>query len=59
MIWAIVQGLVAIVLLVGGGSYALSAIQSGSISMALPFVFILIAGTISLLRGVYIELYDS
>ena len=59
VIWAIVQGLVAIVLLVGGGSYALSAIQSGSISMALPFVFILIAGTISLLRGVYIELYDS
>ena len=59
VIWAIVQGLVAIVLLVGGGSYALTAIQSGSISMALPFVFILIAGTISLLRGVYIELYDS
>ena len=58
VIWAIVQGLVAIVLLVGGGSYALSAIQSGSISMALPFVFILIAATISLLRGVYIELYD-
>ena len=59
VIWAIVQGLVAIVLLVGGGSYALSAIQSGSISMALPFVFILIAATISLLRGVYIELYGT
>ena len=59
VVWAIVQGLVAIVLLVGGGSYALSAIQSGSISMAIPFVFILIAATISLLRGVYIELYDS
>ena len=58
MICSIVQGLVAIVLLVGGGSYALSAIQSGSISMALAFVFILIAATISLLRGVYIELYD-
>ena len=58
VIWAIVQGLVAIVLLVGGGAYALSAIQSGSISMALPFIFILIAATISLLRGVYIELYD-
>ena len=57
VIWAIVQGLVATVLLVAGGSYALSAIQSGSISMALPFVFILMAATISLLRGVYIELY--
>lgn len=57
VIWAIVQGLVATVLLVAGGSYALSAIQSGSISMALPFVFIVITATISLLRGVYIELY--
>jgi len=57
VIWAIVQGLVATVLLVAGGSYALSALQSGSISMALPFVFILLAATISLLRGVYIELY--
>ena len=57
VIWAIVQGLVATVLLVAGGSYALSAIQSGAISMALPFVFILIAATISLLRGVYVELY--
>ena len=58
VMWAIIQGLVATVLLVAGGSYALSAIQSGSISMALPFVFILIAATISLLRGVYIELYS-
>ena len=58
VIWAIIQGLVAIALLVGGGSVALKAIQAGSISMALPFVFILIAATISLLRGVYIELYD-
>ena len=57
VIWAVVQGLVATVLLVAGGSYALSAIQSGSISMALPFVFILIAATVSLLRGVYIDLY--
>ena len=57
VMWAIIQGLVATVLLVAGGSYALSAIQAGSISMALPFVFILIAATISLLRGVYIELY--
>ena len=58
VMWAIIQGLVATVLLVAGGSYALSAIQSGSISMALPFVFILIAATVSLLRGVYVELYN-
>ena len=59
VIWAVIQGLLAIVLLVGGGSYALSAIQSGAISMAAPFIFILIAATISLLRGIYIEVYDS
>tara|TARA_B100001029_G_scaffold162462_1_gene151895 strand:- start:134 stop:1726 length:1593 start_codon:yes stop_codon:yes gene_type:complete len=59
VIWAVIQGLVAIALLVGGGSAALQAIQSGSISMALPFVFILIVATISLLRGVYIELYGT
>ena len=58
VIWAVIQGLLAIVLLVGGGSYALSAIQSGAISMAAPFIFILIAATISLLRGIYIEVYD-
>ena len=56
VIWATIQGLIAIVLLVGGGSYALSAIQAGAISMALPFSFILIAATISLLRGIYIEI---
>jgi BCCT family betaine/carnitine transporter len=59
VIWAVIQGLLAIVLLVGGGSYALSAIQSGAISMAAPFIFILIASTVSLLRGIYIEVYDS
>ena len=59
VIWAVIQGLVAIALLVGGGTAALQAIQSGSISMALPFVFILIVATISLLRGVYIELYGT
>ena len=59
VIWATIQGLIAIVLLVGGGSYALSAIQAGAISMALPFSFILIAATISLLRGIYIEINFS
>ena len=43
VIWATIQGLLAIVLLVGGGSYALSAIQSGAISMAAPFIFILLS----------------
>ena len=58
MIWAIIQGLIAVALLVGGGSYALSAIQSGAISMALPLFLFDLAAMFSLLRGVYIEVYD-
>ena len=54
--WASVQGLLAIVLLIGGGSSALGAIQAGAISMALPFVFILLAASISLTIGLYSEL---
>ena len=54
--WASVQGLLAIVLLIGGGSSALGAIQAGAISMALPFVIILLAASISLTLGLYSEL---
>ena len=54
--WASVQGLLAIVLLIGGGSSALGAIQAGAISMALPFVIILLAASISLTIGLYSEL---
>ncbi|MGC6522239.1 MAG: BCCT family transporter [Candidatus Micropelagos thuwalensis] len=54
--WASVEGLLAIVLLVGGGSSALGAIQAGAISMALPFLIILLAASISLTSGLYSEL---
>lgn len=39
--------------LFGGASICLLLIY-----MAAPFIFILIAATISLLRGIYIEIYD-
>ena len=55
--WAIVEGLLAIVLLVGGGGSALGALQAGAISSALPFTFILLIAAISLLRGLYLETY--
>ena len=48
-------GLLAIVLLIGGGSSALGAIQAGAISMALPFVIILLVASISLIIGLYSE----
>lgn len=55
--WAIIEGLLAIVLLVGGGSSALGALQAGAISTALPFTFILLLGAVSLFRGLYLERY--
>ena len=56
VIWAIIQGLLASVLLLGGGPYALLALQSGVISMALPFTFVLIMAVFSLFYGILIEM---
>lgn len=54
--WAILEGLVAIALLYVGGSEALSALQAGSITTALPFTFILLAMCYSLYIGLNSEL---
>ena len=54
--WAVVQGLVAIVLLYVGGSEALSALQAGSITAALPFTIILLIMCYSLFKGLNSEL---
>jgi BCCT family betaine/carnitine transporter len=55
VIWAIIQGLLAIVILLAGGPDALLALQSGVISMALPFTFVLILAVFSLFYGILIE----
>ena len=55
--WAIVEGVLATVLLVGGGNAALSALQAGAISTALPFTFIMLFASVSLLRGLYLEAF--
>ena len=47
----------ATVLLVGGGNAALSALQAGAISTALPFTFIMLFASVSLLRGLYLEAF--
>jgi choline/glycine/proline betaine transport protein len=55
--WATTEGIVATVLLVGGG---LQALQTASITAGLPFLFILILMCYSLYRGLdqeYIEKY--
>lgn len=54
--WAVMEGLVAIVLLVGGGSVALTALQAGAISAGLPFSFVLLICCVSLARGLILEL---
>ncbi len=50
--WAITEGLVAIALLLGGG---LAALQAASISMGLPFAFVLVAMCLSLAIGLNAE----
>nr|WP_243396271.1 BCCT family transporter [Marinicaulis flavus] len=54
--WATMEGLIAIVLLVGGGSAALSSLQAGAITTGLPFTLVLLACCVSLYRGLREEL---
>ena len=54
--WATMEGLVAIVLLVGGGSVALSSLQAGTITAGLPFTLVLLVCCVSLYRGLMTEL---
>lgn len=49
--WASVEGLVAIALLVGGGTTALSTLQSGVIIAGLPFTLVLLVCCYSTLKG--------
>ncbi|MEL7027959.1 MAG: BCCT family transporter [Pseudomonadota bacterium] len=53
--WATMEGLVAIVLLVGGGSAALSSLQAGAITAGLPFTLVLLVCCVSLYRGLLTE----
>ena len=43
-LWAVLLGLIAAALLIGGGSDALSALQAGTITMAVPFTLVLLLG---------------
>lgn len=53
--WAILQGLVAAALLVGGGASALGAMQAGTIASGLPFTFVLLVCCYSLFKGLMSE----
>ncbi|MCP3675771.1 MAG: BCCT family transporter [Gammaproteobacteria bacterium] len=49
--WAITQGIIASVLLYGGGENALGALQSAAITVGLPFTVVLLLITLSLVIG--------
>lgn len=54
--WASMEGLVAIVLLVGGGTTALTSLQAGAITAGLPFAAVLLVCCYSLYRGLRDEI---
>ena len=49
--WASIEGLIAIVLLYGGGAQALQALQAGTIAVGLPFTIVLMVCCFSLWKG--------
>ncbi|MEZ8627585.1 BCCT family transporter [Vibrio splendidus] len=53
--WALMGGAIAAVLLWVGGTESIQALQAGTVSMALPFAFILLLMCLSLLLGLRTE----
>ncbi|SBS24626.1 Glycine betaine transporter OpuD [Marinomonas spartinae] len=49
--WAVLEGVIAIALLVGGGKDALSAIQAAAITTGLPFTLLLLIMCVGLFKG--------
>jgi BCCT family betaine/carnitine transporter len=54
--WASMEGLVAAILLFGGGNKVLGALQAGAITTALPFTIVLLLCCVSLYKGLRHEL---
>lgn len=50
--WAVIEGLIAIALLLGGG---LIALQAMAVSMGLPFTLVLLAGCFTIVKGLLSE----
>ncbi len=51
VLWAVLEGVIAAVLLLVGGSDALSALQAGSVMVGLPFTFVLLLMCVALAKG--------
>ena len=54
--WASMEGIVAAILLFGGGNTVLGALQAGAITTALPFTVVLLLCCVSLYKGLRHEL---
>ncbi len=57
LFWASLVGIIAAVLLVGGGSEALTALQAAAITTGLPFTLVLMLMCVSLYKGLKAEVY--
>jgi len=55
--WAVLEGIIAIALLIGGGSEALGAIQAAAITIGLPFTFLMLIMCISLWKGLKSDMH--
>ena len=57
--WAVIQGLIAGVLLYGGGEHALKALQAGTIATGIPFTLVLLLISVSLFKGLASSLKEE
>ncbi|WP_072312947.1 BCCT family transporter [Agrococcus sp. Marseille-P2731] len=59
VMWSVLEGLAAAVLLLVGGSASLTALQTASIATAVPFSIIMVLTCISLLRAFHYEVANA
>ncbi|ALM53516.1 BCCT family transporter [Halomonas huangheensis] len=53
--WATLEGAIAAILLYGGGSEALTALQAGAVATGLPFTLVLVVMSVALVKGLVEE----
>ena len=59
VVWAVISGAIAMVMLWVGGTQSIEALQSITIIAALPFTIILLTGCFSLLKGLLTEVGEG
>ncbi len=55
VVWAVISGAIAMIMLWIGGTESIQALQSITIIAAMPFTIILLLGSASLLKGLLTE----